>query len=284
MSQPVAIVTGAASGIGLAMTKHLLGKGMRVVMADMNETAGTQISEQLGPDTFFVKTDVSLYPQLASLFDQAYKWGGHRLDFFAANAGIDDKEILYSEDEKLDERGLVKAMNLVTFKVNLDAVVQGIWLFKYYARRNVGKKGGKVVITSSAAGLYEHVADAMFSPMVTNPLYTATKHGLVGLTRACGPKFLPEGITVNCICPAFVPTALCPPHVLAKFPKEHITPMSTVLKAVDTFIADDGMSGQVVELSLDQMFFREQPEYPNESQRWLGVDSAAFWEEAYKTS
>jgi 15-hydroxyprostaglandin dehydrogenase (NAD) len=58
--------------------------------------------------------------------------------------------------------------------------------------------------------------------------------------------------------------------------------MSTVLKAFDTFIQDDGLTGQTVELSLDQLYFRRQPEWANESQRWLGEESAAFWEMAYE--
>ncbi|KAH6679063.1 hypothetical protein B0J14DRAFT_614421 [Halenospora varia] len=271
----VGIITGAASGMGLALTKHLLTQDWRVIMADTNASAGTELSKQFGEDCLFIQTDVSVYAQQADLFARAFEWGGNRLDFFAANAGIDDKQSLYSMAEELDENNRVREMNLVTFRVDLDAVVQGIWLFKYYARRNSGKKGGKVVITSSAAGLY---------PMDTNPLYTTAKHGLVGLTRACAPTFLAEGITVNCICPAFVPTNLCPPHVLHLFPKEHITPMSTVLKAHNMFLADDNMTGQVVELSLDQLYFRSPPEWANDSQRWLGTESKAFWDAAYKES
>ena len=120
--------------------------------------------------------------------------------------------------------------------------------------------------------------------MDTNPLYAAAKHGLVGLTRSCGPTFAKEGITVNCTCPAFVPTNLCPPHVRDIFPKEHITPMSTVLKAFDIFIEDSSITGQTVELSLDQLYFRKQPEWANESQRWIGEESKSFWEEAYSTT
>jgi 15-hydroxyprostaglandin dehydrogenase (NAD) len=60
--------------------------------------------------------------------------------------------------------------------------------------------------------------------------------------------------------------------------------MSTVLKAFDTVLSDDAMTGQTVELSLDQLYFRNQPEWANESQRWLGEDSSAFWEEAYKSN
>lgn len=120
--------------------------------------------------------------------------------------------------------------------------------------------------------------------METNPQYCTAKHGLVGLTRSCGPPFLKQdSITVNCICPAFVVTNLCPPHVLDKFPKEHITPMSTVIKAFDHFLDDSSVTGQIVELTLDELHFRKQPEWANESQRWLGEDSSSFWEEAYST-
>jgi 15-hydroxyprostaglandin dehydrogenase (NAD) len=120
--------------------------------------------------------------------------------------------------------------------------------------------------------------------METNPLYTAAKHALVGLTRACGSRFLTENITVNCICPAFVPTSLCPASVLDIFPKEHITPMSTVMRAFDRFLQDDRMTGQTMELSLDNHYLRVQPEWANESQRWLGEDSKAFWDAAYSQS
>lgn len=154
MSKPVAIVTGAASGIGLAVTKHLLGRGYRVAMADVNQGEGDRISSELGSDTLFKRVDISVYEQQASLFSEAFKWGGGRLDFFAANAGIDDRQSLYEKNEtiKVDDNGIPRPLNLKTMQVDLDAVIQGVWLFKYYARQNE-KKGGKVVITSSAAGL-----------------------------------------------------------------------------------------------------------------------------------
>jgi NAD(P)-dependent dehydrogenase (short-subunit alcohol dehydrogenase family) len=154
MSKPVAIVTGAASGIGLAVTKHLLTRGYRVVMADVNENEGKKLSAELGDDTIFHQTDISVYEQQASLFSSAFKWGGERLDFFAANAGIDDRQSLYEKNEtmELDSNGVPKPMNVKTMQVDLDAVLQGLWLFKYYARKNKQTKG-KVVMTSSAAGI-----------------------------------------------------------------------------------------------------------------------------------
>ncbi len=114
--------------------------------------------------------------------------------------------------------------------------------------------------------------------MESDPLYTAAKHGLVGFTRATGARFHREGITVNCICPAFVLTGLAPKNVAAKFPKEHITPMSTVLRAYDMFLGDDKLSGKVVETSLDQVHFQEPPEFSSESNRWLSTATKELWE------
>jgi 15-hydroxyprostaglandin dehydrogenase (NAD) len=160
------------------------------------------------------------------------------------------------------------------------------------------------MITSSAAGLQQvllshpsiypktyngswlvHELTVICSPMATNPQYTAAKHALVGLARPCGidSPFTQENITVNCICPTFVPTNLCPPHIRDRFPPEHITPMSTVLKAVDVFLDNDSMNGETVELSLDQLYYRKRPEYIDDNVRWLGSEEASkIWAEGYK--
>ncbi|KOS37947.1 hypothetical protein ACN38_g11230 [Penicillium nordicum] len=273
MSGLVAVITGASSGMGLAVTKHLVTKGWRVAMADIDEETGQRLSTELGDQVIFCHTDVTSYSQQADLFRKAFSWGGKRLDLFAANAGIADTQFLQQNDYSHDENGFPLPLNLKAMDVNLNAVIQGIWLFKHYALQNK-IVGGKVVITSSSAGLY---------PMESNPIYTASKHALVGLARALGPALHKQNIQVNAICPAFVPTALCPKEMLDRFPKEHITPMSTVIKAYDTFLRDNTIYGQIVELSLDQLYFRTKPDYPNESQRWLGEESASFWEEVYKT-
>ena len=114
-------------------------------------------------------------------------------------------------------------------------------------------------------------------------LLTPSPVQLVGLARSAGPVFAKENITVNAILPAFVPTGLAPPGLIDIFPKEHVTPISTVIKAFDTFLEYDSLSGETVELSQGDLFFRKKPDYPNESQRWLGEDSKSFWEEAYQT-
>ena len=150
-TRPVAIVTGAASGIGLAVTQHLLSKNYCVVLADVNAKEGESVAASLGPDARFIHTDVSSYASQAVLFSAAFAWCG-RLDFAALNAGIDDCESLYQTQEELDADGVPKPLNLKTIDVDLSAVIQGLWLFKHYARKNE-RPGGKVVITASAAGL-----------------------------------------------------------------------------------------------------------------------------------
>lgn len=223
MSQPVAVVIGASSGMGLAVTKHLVAKGWRVAMADIDADSGRKVAAEIGDQVLFCRTDVTSYPQQASLFETAFAWGGDRLDLYAANAGIADTQFLCNNDYRYDENGLRLPVSLQTLDVNLTAVIQGVWLFKHYARRNK-VAGGKVVITSSSAGLY---------PMESDPIYTASKHALVGLTRALGPVLQRQNIQVNAICPAFVPTGLCPKEMLGRFPKEHMIPSSKTMAFLD---------------------------------------------------
>ncbi|KAG9386031.1 15-hydroxyprostaglandin dehydrogenase [Pyrenophora tritici-repentis] len=251
MSKPVAIVTGAGSGIGEAVATHLISVGYKVVIADLNVDSGTRVATALGPDAIFHQTDVSSYESQARLFKRAYEWGGNRLDFCHANAGIDDRQNIFAgrEEEEVDEEGLVKKLSTKTLEVNLEAVLQGLWLFNY---------------------------------MPQCPQYTASKYAIIGLVRASAPAFLKESITVNAICPAFIPTNLCPPEILARWPKEHITPLTTVIKAIDAFLGDDQLTGQAVELSQDNIYFRKQVEYANESQRWMGEESGKIWDMGYE--
>ena len=82
--------------------------------------------------------------------------------------------------------------------------------------------------------------------------------------------------------PAFVPTGLAPEGLIeAVEEKGHLTPISSILKAYDALIDDDGKSGETVEVTLDELHFRKPVEFPNESQRWLSDDPEGFWTGAY---
>lgn len=157
MSKPVAVVTGAGSGIGEATATHMHKLGYKVVIADVNAESGQRVAAALGQDALFHQTDVSSYTAQARLFKRAYEWGGNRLDFCHANAGIPDAQSIFEDmaTEEVDEEGLVKKLNTKAMNINLEAVIQGLWLFKYYVRRSKEAGGGKgyFVATSSAAGL-----------------------------------------------------------------------------------------------------------------------------------
>jgi len=261
MPPPLAIVTGASSGIGLALSKHLLGKGWKVVMADLNPPD----LESAEARALFQRTDVSDWDSMKALFKAAWDWGG-RIDFHAANAGIDDRDSFFKTYPDLDEP---PKPNLKTMEVDVFGPIYGIQLFAHYARKHK-QTGGKIVVTSSMAGIYK---------FETNPQYCAAKHALIGLTRALGANFEKEGMTINAILPAFVATNLAPEGLVETMPQEHLTPMSTILKAYDTFLENSDLSGETVEVSQDQLFFRKQVEYPNESQRW--VSETDFWSLMY---
>jgi 15-hydroxyprostaglandin dehydrogenase (NAD) len=124
-------------------------------------------------------------------------------------------------------------------------------------------------------------ADHEHSFMTQNPQYTASKYGIVGFVRAAAPVMIQEGITVNAICPGFIPTNLCPPGLLELWPKEHITPLSTAIKAIDAFLEDDTMTGETVELSQENIYFRKHVDWANESQRWVGEESQSLWDAVY---
>lgn len=147
--------------------------------------------------------------------------------------------------------------------------IYGVQLFAHYARR-YNQTGGKIVITSSVAGIYA---------FATNPQYCSAKHALVGLTRSLGAKFKKEGMTINAILPAFVPTNLAPPGLIDLIPKEHHTPMSTILRAYDTFLENGELSGEIVEVTQNHLFYRKQVDFPSESQRW--INETDFWRIMY---
>lgn len=178
MPRKVAIVTGASSGIGLALTRHLLEKNWRVVAADIGDYPMTDNADDIGEaNLLFVKTDVSSWEDQRNLFERAQEWAaGDALSFLAANAGAPDPpgsmEMLLGK--VTENTGALEKPNTDAISVNILGEIYSLQLFAHYVR--LGRKSGNdaskpavAVLTSSGAGLY---------PMPSHPVYCASKHAV----------------------------------------------------------------------------------------------------------
>lgn len=278
MAPPTAIVTGACSGIGLALTKHLLALKWFVFMADINPPPETL------ENTTFVRTDISSWAEQAALFKQAYDSQG-RLDFCGLNAGISDRDDIFN-NITADPAKPPKEPNLKTIDVNFTGQYYGIKLAAHYMSLDstaAGKKrtGGKIAITASGSGIF---------PISAVPIYSATKHALVGLVRSLAPVSQGKNILINAIAPAMVATNLPEPGFLELFPPEQITPMSTIMRSFDAVSEFEnvdkedwistGKSGEIVEGNLQDLIWHPLPERPTQSE-YLNEDAMKVWTDSY---
>ncbi|HSA50597.1 MAG TPA: SDR family oxidoreductase [Yinghuangia sp.] len=180
----VAVVTGGASGIGYATARALRGAGAQVVIADIDERAGGKAADDLGAT--FATLDVTSPASWQRLVETVTKVHGG-IDIGFLNAGVSGGTPIASLTDA-DYRRIMA--------INVDGVVFG-------ARALVGplerRGGGRIVATSSLAGLVALPKD---------PVYTASKHAVVGLVRALAPDLAERGITIHAICPGLTDTPL----------------------------------------------------------------------------
>jgi NAD(P)-dependent dehydrogenase (short-subunit alcohol dehydrogenase family) len=178
----VALVTGGASGIGAATAAGLAEEGAIVVVADVQRDAGEKVAADVGGR--FVVLDVTDPDAWAVTVDGILATEG-RLDIAHLNAGImtGEGDLRSLTDEQLDR----------VLGVNVRGVVYGARA----AARAMAGAGGGIVATASVAGLIGWAAD---------PIYTLSKHAVVGLVRALDPQLSPLGISVNAVCPGIVDT------------------------------------------------------------------------------
>jgi 3-hydroxybutyrate dehydrogenase len=180
----VAIVTGGASGIGLACAERLAADGMKVVLADMNEKAGSEHAKRLGGD--FVLSDLSKRAGCKQLVDETLARHG-TVHVLVNNAGFQHVSPIEDFPEDQWER-MIALMLTAPFL-----------LTRYCWPSMKKQKWGRVVNIGSIHAL-------IASPFKVG--YIAAKHGLVGLTRTAALEGGEFGITVNAICPAYVRTPL----------------------------------------------------------------------------
>lgn len=184
----VALVTGGASGIGAATATRLAAEGARVVIADVQDSLGREVAKAIGGR--FVPLDVSVPDAWDAAMESVLQAEG-RLDIAHLNAGVMTGEG--------DVRRLTDAQIDRLLGVNVLGVVHGARA----AARAMDGHGGGIVATASVAGLIG------WSP---DPLYTMSKHAVVGLVRALDPQLAALGISVNAVCPGVVDTGMLGPE------------------------------------------------------------------------
>jgi len=189
-SGKVAVVTGAASGIGLAISQRLATEGARVVLVDLAGTAVEQAAASLiasGAQALAVAADVTSRVDVEQYVQAAVAaFGG--IDFFFNNAGILGQVGPFTEcpDEVFDR---VMAVN-----------VKAAWMgMRLVAPVLISRGGGSIVNTASIAGLRG-------SPGLL--AYSVSKHAVVGMTRSAAAELAPRGVRVNAICPAPIETPM----------------------------------------------------------------------------
>ena len=182
----VAVVTGGGSGIGAAVCRRLAAEGCRVVVVDLDADGAKAVAEEVGGRALvFDVGDVAAWgPAVDGIVDHE---GG--LDIAHLNAGVATGEV---DITKLTDEQYQRVLG-----ANLNGVVYGTRaVAQAMAARGLG---GSIVATASMAGIIA------FSP---DPIYTMTKHAVVGLVRASAGPLEGYGVTINCLCPGVVDTPL----------------------------------------------------------------------------
>jgi NAD(P)-dependent dehydrogenase (short-subunit alcohol dehydrogenase family) len=244
----VAVVTGAGGGIGLATVRRFTAEGAKVVCADIDEVAGKAAADEVGGE--FIKVDVTSESDVQEMVALAVStYGGMHIAF--NNAGIsppDDDSILTTG---LDAWQRVQDVNL-----------KSVFLCSKYAIDHMRSNGGGSIINTASFVAVLGSATSQIS-------YTASKGGVLAMTRELGVQFAREGVRVNALCPGPINTPLLK-ELFAKDPEraarrlvhvpmgrfgepEEIAGAVTFLASDDasfitasTFLVDGGISGAYV--------------------------------------
>jgi NAD(P)-dependent dehydrogenase (short-subunit alcohol dehydrogenase family) len=214
MSPTSAVVTGAASGLGLAVIQALAADGARVVGLDLPGDERASVVVDSGAT--FLACDVTSSDAWMATAEEIGARLGH-VDLLALNAGVMTRSPRDPVDD--DPLGLAGSAGYRrVFAVNVDGVVLGL-----AAVRPLLAPGASVVVTASQAGL---------TPLPFDPYYAMTKHAVVGFVRSMAPPLAAVDIRINALCPGGIDTAIVPDPLRATVPAEAFRPPALIARSL----------------------------------------------------
>ena len=189
LSDKVAIVTGSGRGIGAAIAKKLASHGAKIALVDINENDLSARKDEIisdGGSAEFFKCDVSDWDDVKQTADKIVEKFG-RIDILVNNAGITRDNLIMRMTP--DDWDIVLSVNL-----------KGAFLFtKAVIRPMMKNRYGKIVNISSVVGIFGNAAQAN---------YSASKAGLIGLTKSTAKELASRGIRCNAVAPGFIETEM----------------------------------------------------------------------------
>ncbi|KAF9884799.1 hypothetical protein FE257_001215 [Aspergillus nanangensis] len=197
------LITGGANGIGAAAAALFNAHGANVVISDLEstrQTAETLISSFPRPEaSVFIAANILDFTQMTALFRQAAEHFGHPIDTVVANAGIMETHPVLDLDNVDHEGNLRESTEgFRVIDINLKGTLNTLRLAMHHMKSN-SVPSGSIILMASTSGYFGGTG-------VT--AYVASKHGVIGLLRACQPTAQDLGIRVNAIAPFFTPTRI----------------------------------------------------------------------------
>jgi len=187
LSGMTALVTGASGGIGSAIAKALAGQGARVALSGTREDALKAVAAEIGGDVVTLPCNLGDAAAVDGLIPRAVEALGGKLDILVNNAGVTrDNLIMRMKDEEWDQ----------VISVNLEAAFR---LIRASTKPMMKARFGRVITITSIVG-------ATGNPGQAN--YAASKAGLVGMSKALAQELASRNITVNCVAPGFISSAM----------------------------------------------------------------------------
>ena len=187
LSGMTALVTGASGGLGSAIAQALAGQGARLALSGSNVEKLERFRDQLGGDHVTVACNLSDGGAVDLLVPQAVEALGGKLDILVNNAGVTrDNLLMRMKDEEFEE----------VIRVNLDAAFR---LMRAAARPMMKARFGRIISVASVVGVTGNPGQAN---------YVASKAGLMGMTKAVAQELASRSITVNCVAPGFMASAM----------------------------------------------------------------------------